>query len=126
MKKNALAMVLVLMLGLFGVTAACAEDNLIVLPDNDPVIASVSGTIEEVRNFYNENGDVVPDKVFVEIKTDEGGDATFMVNTITCPVKGKSLAEMQAGDTFIGSFDASRPMTMQYPPQYSAVAVEIH
>lgn len=83
-----------------------------IAPDALPEVMSQSGTIEEIAT--NDDGDKV-----LTIRYDEGGEAQFILNGDTYLISEEELA---VGDAFTGWYDATLPMTLQYPPRYTALA----
>jgi hypothetical protein len=55
----------------------------------------------------------------VTVENDEGGQAEFIITADTYLFDG---AEITEGGRIIGYYDASLPMTLQYPPRYSVPA----
>jgi hypothetical protein len=78
---------------------------------------SFTGTVKEIRDLKDENG-----RKFVSVESESGEKATIVISKDTYVVDN---AEIKEGTVITGFYDATGPMIMIYPPQYSAEVVAV-
>lgn len=121
MKKKVLALLLALVFATASVALAVGEGlpegATPRLPEPGTVFHSYEGVVTDVSAYYT-NDVAEENKYFVSIETEQG-PIRFFVNEESKNILGNMP---EAGDTFVGFYDASLPVIMIYPPQYTAVA----
>lgn len=91
-----------------------------------PQIGSISGTVTEIFDYYDQDNKIVANKKFVLVIDRNDGISCFVVDADTYFITGKGLSELRIGDIFTGFYDATLPMIMIYPPQYHPIAVAVN
>lgn len=87
-----------------------------------------SGTISEVRPFYDADQKEVPGNYYVLVDADKesaedwGAQVNFAINEHTYMLNDN---ELKVGSKFVGYYDQSAPMLMIYPPQLTAVVAGV-
>lgn len=76
-----------------------------------------TGTVKEIRDLNDENG-----RKFASVESESGEKATIVISKNTYVVDN---AEIKEGTVITGFYDATGPMIMIYPPQYSAEVVAV-
>lgn len=76
-----------------------------------------TGTVKEIRDFQAETG-----RKYVAVESESGEQATIVISDNTYVVNKVEITE---GTVITGYYDATAPMIMIYPPQYSAEVVEV-
>lgn len=121
MKRKILALLLAIVVVTVTVAVATGEGlpegAMPRLPEPGTVFYSYEGVVTDVGAYY-ENDIAVESKYYVSIETEEG-PVRFFINEESKNILG-TMPEV--GDAFIGFYDASLPVIMIYPPQYTAVA----
>jgi len=91
-----------------------------------PQIGSVSGTVTEISDFYNQDNKIVANTKFVLVTDRNGGISCFVMDADTYFITGKGLSDLRVGDIFTGFYDATIPMNYIYPPRYQPIAVAVN
>ncbi len=108
--KKYLTLLLLLALTITHSIGAWAADDIDRSFDR-PFYKSFTGTITTVEERdYLENGK------FISLEAQDGSPANFVVSQNTFV---ESSVSLQPGETITGFYDATRPMIMIYPPQYT-------
>lgn len=89
-----------------------------IVPEVEQQYGSFTGKITDITSFY-ENDGVTPveGKFYILVEDEDGSEVRFIVSDNTYIFNKKNFVE---GDTFTGYYDATLPMLMIYPPQYTA------
>jgi len=80
----------------------------------------IMGTIEEIIPFFNSDGDINEDTPRVMLKDSSGQLTAFIVTEYTYIPENTRL---EIGAAMVGIYDLNAPMSMIYPPQYSALVL---
>lgn len=123
MKKWLIAAAALVLLASLGMAAFAAETG-----GAKPVssIEKITGTVTEIRPQINADGTVSTTQAYVLIKSKDGGLTMFYINANSCSISGGKLSDISVGSRVTGSYDATRPVLMVNPPQFTATAVTLH
>lgn len=89
-------------------------------------IGSVFGKVTEVRDYYDQNGQVVNDKKFIAVIDENNSTTVFVVTKESYSISNTPIDNIKVGDKFNGFYDATLPVIMIYPTQYTAVAFTVN
>lgn len=134
-----IALLLAGVIGIAGCSVSSAADHTTPSPTPTDIVATPTENPEDILPETTPDEETLPavgDVMFVsgtitDIKVDgsekvvtivnaEGGVAEFIVNADTWLADDTAYA---TGSPFTGWFDATLPMTLQYPPRYTALAI---
>lgn len=113
--KKLISLLLVLMMLPMGYAFAAQ-------PDAQNPYAFYRGTVTDVQDFLDADGNKIEGSRFVWIETEEQQPIVFIIDEQTVLAGEAAIA---VGDTLIGFYDTRMPMTMIYPPQIHALAAAV-
>lgn len=79
---------------------------------------SFTGTVKEIKNH-----EMIEGAKFISLENEEGEPANVIISEDTYVLDNN--ADIEVGSTITAYYDATKPMIMIYPPQYSAEVVVV-
>lgn len=114
MKKYSTLLLLLALTMMYSITAWSAESEMSITPEK-PFYKSFTGTITAVDEHHS-----IANGLFISLESEDGQPANFVISEDTFIENGLTL---ETGKKVTGYYDATRPMIMIYPPQYTIEVV---